>query len=80
MPFRLTPPGGSQVFKVIATEDDIDFRALEFKVRSDKATRSAGSPLERMMGMAMAGKRSEPFGYEPEKLWGTDAAVIRLKD
>jgi hypothetical protein len=33
-----------------------------------------------MMGMAMAGKRSEPFGYEPEKLWGTDAAVIRLKD
>lgn len=80
MPYRMTPPGGSQVFKVIATEDDIDFRALEYKVRSEKSTRGAGSPLQRLMGQAMAGKRSEPFGYEPEKLWGTDVAVVRLED
>lgn len=80
LPFKMTPPGGSQVFKVIATEDDIDFRALQFTVRDARATGRAGSPLTRLMGMALAGNRSEPFDYELEKLWGTDAAVIRLKD
>jgi len=81
VPFRMTPPGGTQVFKLIATEDDIDFRGLEYQVkRGEKrgATRGASSPLARMMGEVMDVKRSEPFGYAPEKLWGTDAARIEI--
>lgn len=77
IPFRMTPPGGTQIFKVIATEDDIDFRALEFQVKRGEKSPNP-SPLQRIMGEVMDGKRSEPFGYSPEKLWGTDAARIEL--
>ena len=76
VPFKMTPPGGPQIFKVIATEDDIDFRALEFQVK--RGAGGGSSPLQRMMGEVFDGKRSEPFGYAPDKLWGTDAARIEL--
>lgn len=79
VPFRMTPPGGAQIFKVIATEDDIDFRALEFQVRRG-STAAGASPLQRLMAETMDGKRSEPFGYAPEKLWGTDAARIEIAE
>lgn len=71
-PYKMTPPFGNEFIKVIASEDDIDFRALEFRLRSDGATRGARSPLERLMGEMFAKTRGEPFGYAPEKLWGTD--------
>jgi len=78
VPFKMTPPGGAQIFKVIATEDDIDFRALEYQVKRGEVR--GGSPLQRMMAEAFDGKRSEPFGYAPDKLWGTDAARIQIAD
>ncbi len=74
-PYKMTPPYGLEIIKVIASEDDIDFRALEFKVRSGE-TRGAKSPLEQLMGEVFSVKRGEPFGYAPEKLWGT--ALIRF--
>lgn len=75
-PYKMTPPYGTEIIKVIASEDDIDFRALEFKLRAGE-TRGAKSPLERLMGEVMGVKRGEPFGYAPEKLWGT--AVFRFE-
>lgn len=75
-PYKMTPPYGTEIIKVIASEDDIDFRALEFKLRAGE-TRGARSPLERLMGEVMGVKRGEPFGYAPEKLWGT--AVFRFE-
>ena len=77
-PFRMTPPGGTQVWKVVATEDDIDLRPLAFQVRG--AARGAGSALQRIVGEALTGRRSEPFGYAPQKLWGTDAARFEIRE
>lgn len=77
-PYRMTPPTGSEFIKVIASEDDVDFRALEFKVRNEGATRGAKSPLERLMGEVFSKTRGEPFGYAPEKLWGTDTLRFEI--
>ena len=77
-PYKMTPPFGDEIIKVIASEDDIDFRALEFRVKSDGATRGARSPLERLMGEVFSNKRGEPFGYAPEKLWGADTLRFKI--
>ncbi len=75
-PYRMTPPAGPEILKVIASEDDIDFRALEFKVTRGAAR--GGSPLERLMGEVFSKTRGEPFGYAPEKQWGTDTARFEI--
>lgn len=77
VPFKMTPPGGPQIFKLIGTEDDIDFRALEFQIKRGEGG-GPRSALQKLMGEVFDGKRSEPFGYAPDKLWGTDAARIEL--
>ncbi len=79
--FRMSPPVGPNVWKLIATEDDVDFRVLELAVRQG-TTRGGGSGLQRLMADALGGTRSEPFGYEPTLLWGTDllsVAAVTLK-
>ncbi|MSQ83600.1 MAG: DUF4384 domain-containing protein [Myxococcales bacterium] len=77
-PYRMTPPFGSEFIKVVASEDDVDFRALEFRIRNEGATRGARSPLERLMGEVFSKTRGEPFGYAPEKLWGTDTLRFEI--
>ncbi len=79
--FMMAPPKGSVTWKVIATEDDVDFKALALKVKSGStrgATRGAESPLAQLMEMAMDGTRAKPFGYAPAKLWGSDAVQIQI--
>lgn len=76
-PYRMTPPAGPEIIKVIASEDDVDFRALEFKVTRG-ASAGARSPLEQRMGELFSKTRGEPFGYAPEKLWGTDVARFEI--
>ncbi len=77
VPYRMTPPAGTEIFKAIATEEDIDFAALSFRVR--RGLGPNGGPLQQIMADVMSGKRSEPFGYSPDKLWGTDAARLELR-
>lgn len=76
-PYKMTPPYGTEIIKVIASEDDVDFRALEFKVTRGAAA-GTRSPLERLMGEVFSKTRGEPFGYAPEKLWGTDVARFEI--
>lgn len=71
-PFEVTPPSGTAVVKLIATTDDIDFRALEHRVKTGGATRSDASALEIMMEGVLDGKRAKPFGYTKKEKWGTD--------
>ncbi|MFO0750062.1 MAG: caspase family protein [Myxococcota bacterium] len=75
---QITPPGGALVYKVIATESEVDLRGLTHRVKA--GGRGEEHPLEAMMDDIAAPSRAKPLGFAKKERWGTDEARLEVAE
>lgn len=77
--FLMVPPAGSATWKLIATEDRIDFSALALKI-DDVGERFIGrSPLTRLMADTLGATQARAVSTPNERTWGTASLTLRVE-
>ena len=93
--FRIQAPFGTDIFKVIATPDNVDFRSVLFQVEAlprgerakdlekgeaaARAMRGRASPLARLLLNASTGRRGSEVDAVDVDYWGTAAVLVESR-